>query len=161
MTSKIIRYGVVSAVDPAKHAVRVAFEDEDGMVSDWLPVVVPNTKKNQDVALMDVGEDVVCVFLPSGISSGFCLGAFCRQGNPPPHANPNMRSVTFEDGTVVSYDRAAHVLNINCGAGAVNIVAGGNVNVTGDVIADGISLKNHVHPENDVGGPTGPPSGGA
>jgi len=47
-------------------------------------------------------------------------------------------------------------VNINVN-GPVNIAATGNVNVTGDVIADGISLKNHVHPENDSGGPTDPP----
>ncbi|MDR7865168.1 MAG: phage baseplate assembly protein V [Sporomusaceae bacterium] len=160
MTSnfKFVRYGVVSGV--AADRVRVAFEDEDGLVSDWLPVIVPNTKGNKDIKPMDVGEDVVCVFLPNGVSSGFCLGAFYRQGNPPPHADVNVRSVRFSDGTIVSYDRETHVLDIKCGTGTVNIVAGGNVNVTGDVIADGISLKQHVHPES-IGTQTGPPSGGA
>lgn len=154
---KFIRYGVVSAVQAG--CVRVVFEDEDGMVSDWLPIVGRNTKDNKDVDPLDVGEDVVCVFLPNGATSGFCLGAFYHQGNPPPHDNLNMRSVLFADGTIVSYDRAAHVLTVNCGTGTVNISASGNVNVTGDVIADGISLKNHIHPENDAGGPTGPPVG--
>jgi phage baseplate assembly protein gpV len=33
----------------------------------------------------------------------------------------------------------------------------GSVSVTDDVTAGNISLRNHVHPENDNGGPTGPP----
>jgi phage baseplate assembly protein V len=160
MHNKTIRYGVVSAVDPAGHAVQVAFEDEDGVVSDWLPVVVRGGSKNKDYTLPDVSDRVVCAFLPNGVTAGFCLGAVYSQANRPPHDNGEMRSVTFADGTTVSYDRAAHILTINCGTGTVNIVAAGNVNVTGDVIADGISLKTHVHPENDSGGPTGPPVGG-
>lgn len=35
--------------------------------------------------------------------------------------------------------------------------SGGIENTGGDVTSDGISLKTHVHPENDNGGPTGPP----
>ena len=37
----------------------------------------------------------------------------------------------------------------------------GNISATGDVTAGGISLRGHVHPENDNGGPTGAPVGGA
>ena len=33
----------------------------------------------------------------------------------------------------------------------------GDTTVIGDMVADGISLRNHVHPENDGGGPTDPP----
>lgn len=33
----------------------------------------------------------------------------------------------------------------------------GSVDVSDDVTASGISLISHVHPENDNGGPTGPP----
>lgn len=31
------------------------------------------------------------------------------------------------------------------------------VTITGNLVADGISLRDHVHPENDSGGPTDPP----
>ena len=145
----------MSTVDPAAHAVRAAFEDEDGMVSDWLPVLVTAASKNQDYALPDVGDTVVCAFLGNGISAGFCLGAVYSQANRPPHKNGDVRSVRFADGAVVSYDRKAHVLTIETN-GAVNIRAAGNVNVTGDVVADGISLKGHIHPES-VGTQTGAP----
>lgn len=114
MNNKTIRYGVVSSVDSTQHAVRVAFEDEDSMVSDWLPVIVSCASKNQDYALPDVGDRVVCAFLSNGVSAGFVIGAVYSQANRPPHSNGDVRSVKFSDGTTISYDRAMHVLSINC-----------------------------------------------
>ena len=147
---------MVSTVEPAAHAVRVAFEDEDGMVSDLLPVLVTGASANKDYALPDVGDRVVCAFLGNGVSAGFCLGAVYSHANRPLQKNGDVRSVTFKDGTVVAYDRGTHTLTIETN-GAVNIKAAGNVNVDGDVIAKGISLIKHTHPES-VGTVTGPPS---
>lgn len=42
------------------------------------------------------------------------------------------------------------------GKGGLAVSGGGGATVTGDVVADGISLKNHVHP-GDSGGTTGKP----
>lgn len=41
-------------------------------------------------------------------------------------------------------------------SGATAVITG-SIEVTDDVIANNISLVNHVHPENDNGGPTDPP----
>lgn len=43
------------------------------------------------------------------------------------------------------------------GSGGSAATITGSVSVTDDVTAGNISLRNHVHPENDDGGPTGPP----
>jgi phage baseplate assembly protein V len=151
----LIRVGRVSAVDPVNATARVVFEAH-GLVSYDLPVLQRQTLRNKDYYLPDVGEHVVCIFLPTGNAEGFVLGAIYSREDQPPAASADKRMVRFEDGTSVEYDRASHTLTINA-VGPVNIVAAGNVNVTGDVIADGISLKNHVHQENDVGGLTGKP----
>ena len=71
----IIRVGEVTKTVPSKHMVRVAFPD-DGDVSHELPVICPNTKDNSDFHMPDVGEDVLCVFLPGGIEDGYVLGSF-------------------------------------------------------------------------------------
>lgn len=154
--NNIVRVGRVSSVNPAACTVRVAFDDKDNLVSFDLPVIVPQTLKNKDYILPDVGEHVVCLFLPNGLAQGFCLGAIYSAEDVPPASDANKRVIQFEDGTRIEYDRTEHILTINA-VGPVNIIAAGNVNVTGDVVADGISLKNHVHPENDSGGPTGKP----
>ena len=155
MTSKIVRYGVVSSIEPTTHAVRVVFEDEDLMVSDLLPVIVPCASKNQDYCLPDVGDRVVCLYLPNSQSAGFVVGSAYSQANLPPVNNHNKRGVCFADGTIVEYDRASSILTIDC-KGSIIIRANGNVTVIGDVIADGISLKNHIHPES-IGSVTGKP----
>lgn len=158
----LIRVGRVSSVDPATATARVVFEAQ-GLVSYDLPVLQRQTLKNKDYCLPDVGEHVVCIFLPTGNAEGFILGAIYSDEDLPSASSADKRVVEFSDGTTVEYDRATHTLTINA-VGPVNIVAAGNVNVTGDVVADGISLKTHVH-TGVMGGPgnTGPPrpAGGA
>lgn len=151
----LIKVGRVSSVDPATATARVVFEDQ-GVVSYNLPVLQHQTLKNKDYCLPDVGEHVVCLFLPTGNAEGFVIGAVYSDEDLPPVSSQDKRVIRFEDGTVIEYDRVSHILTISV-VGPVNIIAAGNVNVTGDVIADGISLKNHVHPENDIGTTTGKP----
>lgn len=158
-TKNVIRSGQISSINAANGTARVTFADKDDLVSYDLPVLQRSTLKNKDYSMPDIGESVVCIFQPNGVAEGFVVGAHYNEEDKPPVSDPDVRQVTFEDGTVVSYNRSSHVLDINCGSGTVNIVAGGNVNVTGDVIADGISLKEHVH--GGVvpgGGSSGPPS---
>lgn len=131
------------------------------MVSFDLPVLVRGAMGTKDYWLPDPGEQVVCIFLPIGNAQGFVLGAFYSQKDRPPVAEANKRHIAFPDGTTIEYDRATHTLTINA-KGPINIVATGNVIVQGDVIADGISLKNHTHSGvMSGGGVSGPPVGGA
>lgn len=155
VTKNLIRVGRVSSVDPKTATARVVFEAQ-GVVSYDLPVLQRQTLRNKDYWLPDVGEHVVCIFLPTGNAEGFILGAIYSDEDQPPVSSQDKRVVQFEDGTRIEYDRSTRTLTINA-VGPVNIAAAGNVNVTGDVIADGISLKNHVHPENDIGTTTGKP----
>ena len=149
----IIRAGRVSSVYPASCSVRVAFED--GLVSYDLPVIVPQSLKTKDYCLPDVGEHVVCIFLPNGNAQGFCLGAFYSDEDLPPVSNPDKRAVRFADGTLIEFDRSSSTLIIDA-KGPIIIKAAGNVTVTGDVTANGISLVNHTHPES-IGSVTGKP----
>lgn len=147
----LIRVGRVSSQGDA--TVRVVFEDRADMVSYDLPIIVQQSQDNKDSWLPDIGEQVVCLFLPSGNAQGFILGSFYSDVDPPVVSDPNKRHVRFADGTIVEYDRSTHTLTINA-QGPVNITAAGNVNVTGDVIADGVSLKTHVHGGVEPGGGT-------
>ena len=107
----IIRVGEVTETVPSKHMVRVAFPD-DGDVSHELPVICPNTKDNSDFHMPDVGEDVLCVFLPGGIEDGFVLGSFYAPEVARPTANQDERKIRFKDGTTVTYNRATHELDV-------------------------------------------------
>ncbi|SDD89943.1 phage baseplate assembly protein V [Sporomusa acidovorans] len=154
----LVRVGRVSSINPQSATVRVVFEDRQNMVSYDLPVIVRQSLKNKDYFMPDVGEQVVCLFLPNGNAQGFCLGSFYSSVDVPSVSDSNKRHIRFADGTSLEYDRETHTLTIQA-QGPLNVMAGGNVNVTGDVIADGISLKTHVHGGVQSGGSTtGKPS---
>ena len=107
----LIRIGQVVKVDPQKHTVRVMFEAEDEVSYD-LPVLVRNTCANHDYSLPDVGDDVLCLFLPEGPEDGFVLGSFYAGEVTTPINNEDIRCVRFQDDTMVSYNRASHELDV-------------------------------------------------
>ena len=51
-----LQFGVVAAVDDAKHAVRVTLPALENLQTDWLPVVSLAAGGNQFYALPDPGE---------------------------------------------------------------------------------------------------------
>lgn len=105
------REGLVDEVDEARSKARVRFPD-DGTVSGWLSVLHRNTLENQDYHLPDEGEFVACMLDPLG-EHGCILGAVYSSANKPPGPSRDVRRVTFSDGAVVEYDRAASELRIS------------------------------------------------
>ena len=124
-----IRIGEVTSIDPAKHTARVTFDDDDGVTSAELPVIIPNTIANSDYAMPDIGQDALCVFLSTGKEQGFILGSFYAGEVAPPASSADVRKVKFSDGTVIEYDRAAHKLTADV-KGDVEVTATGKVDVT-------------------------------
>lgn len=108
----LIKVGEVSSIDPARGTARVVFDDEDGTVSYDLPILQRNTYKTKDFHSVSVGEDVLCVFLPTGPEEGFILGSFYADEIAPPETVKDRRTTVFEDGTVIRYDMATHTATI-------------------------------------------------
>ena len=106
----LIKIGVISSIDYAKGTARVSFEDDDEVVSYELQVLHTNTLQNKDYAMPDVGEDVICIFLPSGNEEGFILGSVYAGDTMPPENSGDFRTILFKDGTKISYNRATHEL---------------------------------------------------
>lgn len=183
--SKLIRIGEVSSVNAAAGTARVVFDDENSLVSNDLQVLQKNTINNKDYYMPDVGEDVICLFLPNGIEEGFILGSVYAGEITPPESSCNKRTVVFSDDTKISYDRETHILSVNIGgtsitadgssvnvkgatsatieAGAIelkgNVTVTGTLTASGDVVGAGISLSKHTH-KDSVGGTTTAPIGG-
>lgn len=179
--NSLIKIGEVSSVDYAKGTARVVFDDDDSLVSNDLQVLQKNTIKNKDYCMPDVGEDVVCLFLPSGTEEGFILGSVYAGDITPPESSGNKRTVEFSDNTKVSYDRETHTLSITIGATSItangenvyvkgsvatleaptiklkgNVEVDGSITAGGDVVGAGVSLQNHTHTDS-VGGTTTAP----
>lgn len=115
LLNRLIRIGEVSSIDPAKGTARVVFDDEDSLVSYDLAVLQRNTFKNHDYAMPDVGEDVLCIFLPNGEEDGFIVGSFYAGEVTPPENDGNKRTVVFDDESKITYDRSAHTFLLEIG----------------------------------------------
>lgn len=136
----LIRVGVVSDRSTKLCAVRVVFEDQDNLVSGWLPVILPQTGSTKDFMLPDIDERVVCLFLGNGIEAGFCIGSFYA-GGLPGGVSGDKRGVWFEDGSYVEFDRATGTLRVkaqgNVAVMAPAVTIDGNVTISGNLAVGG------------------------
>ena len=165
-----IRIGEVSSVDPKKCTARVVFDDEDGFVSNDLPVIQRNTQDVKDYWLPAVGEDVLCLFLPCGEEDGFIIGSFYADEIEPPVSSETKRYIEFPDGAKFEYDWKESKLSAFIGDTQIeatensvqvtgaseikvtvpdikfvgNLSVDGDITATGDVSADGEVSTNKV-----------------
>lgn len=120
----VLRIGKVSAVDGVSCSARVTFSEQENLVSQWLPVLVIGSKETRGYWVPEVDTQVLCVFLPNtsgqGLKEGFIIGAFYSDVDTPVESDPDVRSVTFVDGSHVRYDH-----------GNIEIVAKGDVIIEG------------------------------
>lgn len=170
-----IRVGEVSSVDPETCTARVVFDDEDGFISNDLPIIQRNTQSTKDYWLPAVGEDVICLFLPCGEEDGFILGSFYADEITPPVDSETKRYLEFPDGSTFEYDWKAHKLNAAIGDTVIeatenavqvsgaskvkvtvpdiefvgNLKVDGDITTTGGVEADGeVTAKKKTAPVN-------------
>lgn len=129
-TNQLIRVGLVDSINPDKGTARVMFPDGDNSISYNLLVLFPNAQDDKYYTMPDVGEQVVCVFLPIGMELGFVLGSFYSVPDAVPVSSPDKYHVRFKDGTVVEYDRGAHRLLVDV-KGTIDILATGNITING------------------------------
>ena len=153
----LIRLGTVADVDYQQALVRV---DVSELRTDWLPWLTARAGGDRDWWAPEIDEQVLLLAVSADPAQAVVLPAVYRDQFPPPGSGPDIRRVVFGDGANMYYDRSAHHLEICLPlGGTVHICATGDVTVDGDVIADGVSLKTHVHTEVKTGGDlSGPPA---
>lgn len=131
-----LRYGVVTEQDLTLCRVRVKFPDMGQVQSYWLHVPQRRTMNDKGFELPDIGEEVACL-MDDWDESGVVLGAlYSSADKPAPGMTANLTYRGWDDGTVVEYDRGAHVLTVTAPApGAqVNVeAAAGSVTINGAV----------------------------
>lgn len=110
----LIREGVVTQVIPERCAVRVTFEDRDGLTSAELPILQPSCWRDKFYALPDVDDVVVCLMAPNDPNGnvGWVIGSRYHDKNEPPAQDIDISKILFDDGTWIQYDRAKHELRI-------------------------------------------------
>lgn len=156
-----IQLGVIDSVNYAASTARVRIGE---LVTGDLPMLSPRAGQDSAWWPYEPGEQV-CVFAPSGnLSAGLIMGAAFSGSAPAPGDKAGLHRQVYADGTVIEYDRTASHFRMHLGSGSAEIIAPAGINITGtvtvmgDVIADGVSLKDHVHGGvvpggSDTGGP--------
>ncbi|MBP4133513.1 phage baseplate assembly protein V [Gallibacterium anatis] len=156
--------GIVSQVDAKRHKIKATIPALEDFETAWLSFLTPNAGGNQFYCLPDVGE-LVAILLDARGEGGCVLGTIYNNQDPTPAASNDIWMKKFSNGTIIEHNRKTGDIAIHA-AGKIIVndslvdVYDGTVTVkNGDVIADGVSLKNHVH-VNVASGPskTGKPA---
>lgn len=174
----IVRFGVIEetnfTTDPVQPRVRVRTGE---ILTAWIPVSAQRANSDAEHDPVQVGEHVI-LLAPSGeLTQAVVVGKLFSTDHPSPDSNPSNHRRKYRDGAVIEYNSETHHLNaVLPEGGTVNATApggftfngdithNGNLNqngkqdVTGDVVAGGISQINHAHDKVTPGtGNTGKP----
>lgn len=103
----MLKFGIVSATDPATCRVRVKYNDNEGLVSYWLAVTQRQTLGTRDYHMPELGEQVACL-IDAHSEEGVVLGGIYSAADPAPVDSQDKRHVTFKDGAQIEYDAASH-----------------------------------------------------
>lgn len=115
LVANLIRVGEVTNTNPASATARVRFIDRENTESFDLKVLVKNSAIDKAYHMPDIGEHVLCLFLPSGVEAGFIIGAYYPDPVARPASSEDVDCVVFGDGTRMEYNRAAHRMVVDLG----------------------------------------------
>jgi phage baseplate assembly protein V len=137
--ANMFRVGKIAEVNRTTGRVKVTFQ---GVTSAWLPWMTSRAGAVKDWNPPSVGEQV-CVCSPSGeLEAGFIMpGSINYDGNPAPDTRANVQKITLPSGG--SYEISVGGMTLTLAGGKLTL--NGSIEVTGDVKAGAISLKDHKH----------------
>lgn len=188
LLNQLFETGTVIGVDESNAQYKVQIGDDESANTQYLNALALRAGTNKSGDLYDAGEQVL-IACPSGdLRQGIIIGALPSDTNPSPTTSKDVKTYAFEDGTVISYDKASHHLTADV-KGSVDMLCKDDINVVtqqsatiqaidtatvtaqtvningveGDINIDGVSFLQHTHPQNngnDLGGGvnTSPPS---
>lgn len=140
------RFGLVTSVDPARYAARVALQPE-GVITGWLPVLSPCVGSGWGLACPPSPGDQVLVLAQEGDAEhGVIVGCSWSDAQRTPGAPPGELWLVHQTGSAVRLQND----------GTVRIV--GDVHINGDVYDRHGSLaqlrshyNSHTHPDPQSG----------
>lgn len=117
--------GIVSEIDPATGRVRCRLPDRDEVQTYWLEVAQARGHGDRSYKLPQVGEHVALT-MDDRMEAGCVIGAVYSQERPPPADSQDLTRWQAEDGTIVTYDKAASRLTFDLrgSAGTIDILTG-------------------------------------
>lgn len=136
----MLRSGLITEINVADCTARVTFSD-DGVVSDFLQIVVMGALSTKFFHIFDINEQVACL-MDENSEEGVILGALYNKKTLPSGATKDKVRVLFSDESYIEYDRATHVYKIDV-KGDVSIKAEGEVAIeseTATITADTVEV---------------------
>lgn len=132
--TEILRVGTVVTKAPDSMHCRVLFPDTptNPVTSYWLPVLVNRAMGDTYYDMPDIGDNVLCAFLPNGMEAGFILGSYYPEKKAP-CTDENVYQHKFKDGTYIEYDRKENKLTASC-VGDVEITAQNSIKINADTV---------------------------
>ncbi len=107
--ANIIRIGLVKEIDHEKARVRVKVGE---FLTNWLPWITTRAGEDRSWFSPNIDEQVM-VLSPFGeLSLGVVLAGIYQQKYTAPESKKEVSSLTFQDGTKLSYDKNKHHLEI-------------------------------------------------
>mgnify|MGYP000565704189 FL=1 len=106
----MLRFGIVSQIDPIKVQARVSFEDDES-TSFWLPIIQTKTLKDKFYAMPDIGEQVACL-MDENSEDGVILGAIYSTEDVSTTQSEKQLSVNLEDGSYINADKENQTLTV-------------------------------------------------
>lgn len=166
-----MKFAIVTEMDFGSGKARVRFPEDD-IVSDWLPVIVPNVKNHKWSFPLSVNEQVCCL-MDSDCQKGVILGAVYSKKTEPSITDGKI-GVVFSDDSRVDFDPSTGKMTIET-SGEIEITATSklilncDLEVTGKIEASqditalagtpaSVGLSTHLHPT--PAGPSSPPTPG-
>lgn len=132
----MLRFGIVSQINPVLAQARVNFGDDDS-TSFWLPILQTKTLKDKFYSIPDIGEQVACL-MDENSEDGVILGSIYSTEDVPVVTSEKQISLNLENNALINIDKETNTLTITF----ENINLNGNINHTGMLInTDGITSQ--------------------
>lgn len=152
----LLRPGTVQAVDHGGARLRVQSGD---ILTDWLPWFERRAGTSRTWFPPTVGEQCLLLCPGGELAAGMVLVGLYSDDIPSPSDSPDLHRVAYPDGACIEYDYQAHALVAELPAGGTASIGApggvtidspvttitGSMHVSGDVVANGISLTGHRH----------------
>ena len=106
----MLRFGIVSQIDPINVQARVSFEDDES-TSFWLPIIQTKTLKDKFYAMPDIGEQVACL-MDENSEDGVILGAIYSTEDVSTTQSEKEISMNLEDGSYINANKESQTLTV-------------------------------------------------
>lgn len=132
------RIGTIEQVND-EYTCDVWFDDIE-MMMEGLQVLMRGTR-NRDLDLPNVGDTVLCLFLPPMMSDGVIIGCVYTEDDPLPDGDIGTWCKVFPDGSLLMY----HDGQITIKAKSTVNISAPTINFEGKVIINGTPYLDHKH----------------